>query len=218
MNVTKKTLLTCALPYANGPIHLGHMVEHIQADIYARFRKSAGDEIVFVCADDTHGSPIELAALKAGVTPEAYVAAIAVEHQRDFKDFHIGFDFYGSTNSDENRQYAELIYGRAKEAGSIGKKEVEQPYDAKMSDKELFDNMELGAEPTLPDLMGTYTHDELVKKIANGVAASDAKKWNPKGPLPMVFMPVWKDKISKHEMDDLATWLLSTAKKDDSGF
>jgi len=94
----------------------------------------------------------------------------------------------------------------------------QKPYDEKMSDKELFDNMELGAEPTLPDLMGTYTHDELVKKIANGVAASEAKKWNPKGPLPMVFMPVWKDKISKHELDDLATWLLSVAKKDESGF
>ncbi len=94
----------------------------------------------------------------------------------------------------------------------------QKPYDEKMSEKELFDNMELGAEPTLPDLMGTYTHDELVKKIANGVAAADAKKWNPKGPLPMVFMPVWKDKISKHELDDLATWLLSIAKKDDSGF
>jgi len=92
------------------------------------------------------------------------------------------------------------------------------PYDEKMSKDELFKNMELGREPTLPDLMGTYTHDELVKKIANGVAAAEAKKWNPKGPLPMVFMPVWKDKISKKEFDDLATWLLSTAKKDDSGF
>ncbi len=171
MNVTKKTLLTCALPYANGPIHLGHMVEHIQADIYARFRKSAGDEIVFVCADDTHGSPIELAALKAGVTPEAYVAAIAVEHQRDFKDFHIGFDFYGSTNSDENRQYAELIYGRAKEAGSIGKKEVEQPYDAKMG-RFLADRFIRGTCPNChtPDQYGdacekclkTYSPRELI--------------------------------------------------------
>ncbi|MFI5347203.1 MAG: c-type cytochrome [Elusimicrobiota bacterium] len=94
----------------------------------------------------------------------------------------------------------------------------QKPYDEKMTDEEKFAEMEKGAEPTLPDLMGTYTHDELVKKIANGVAAADAKKWNPKGPLPMVFMPVWKDKISKAEMDDLATWLLSTAKKDDSGF
>jgi cytochrome c551/c552 len=92
------------------------------------------------------------------------------------------------------------------------------PYDEKMPEDALFANMSLGREPTLPDLMGTYSHDELVKKIANGVAAADAKKWDPKGPLPMVFMPVWKDKISKKELDDLATWLLSTAKKDESGF
>lgn len=91
-------------------------------------------------------------------------------------------------------------------------------YDEKMSKEELFKNMELGAEPTLPDLVGTYTHEELVAKIANGVAAADAKKWNPHGPLPMVFMPAWKDKISKRELDDLATWLLSIAKADDSGF
>jgi mono/diheme cytochrome c family protein len=94
----------------------------------------------------------------------------------------------------------------------------QKPYDEKMTNDEKFAEMEKGAEPTLPDLMATYTHDELVKKIGNGVAALDAKKWDPKGPLPMVFMPVWKDKISKHEMDDLATWLLSIAKKDDSGF
>jgi cytochrome c551/c552 len=94
----------------------------------------------------------------------------------------------------------------------------QKPYDEKMPKDELFANMEMGREPTLPDLMGTYTHDELVKKIMGGVPAADAKKWNPKGPLPMVFMPVWKDKISKHELDDLATWLLSTAKKDESGF
>jgi|CXWL01.1.fsa_nt_gi mono/diheme cytochrome c family protein len=94
----------------------------------------------------------------------------------------------------------------------------QKEYDEKMSEKELFDNMELGAEPTLPDLMGTYTHEELVKKIAAGVPAADAKKWNPKGPLPMIYMPAWKDKISKKELDDMATWLLSIAKKDDSGF
>lgn len=89
---------------------------------------------------------------------------------------------------------------------------------AKMSEEDKFKNMELGREPTLPDLMGTYAHDELVKKIAAGVSAADAKKWNPKGPAPMVYMPAWKDKISKKELDDLATWLLSIAKKDESGF
>lgn len=169
--MTKKTVLTCALPYANGPIHLGHMVEHIQADVYVRFRKSCGDDIIFLCADDTHGSPIELAALKVGVSPEKYVAGIAVEHQRDFADFHIGFDHYGSTNSDENRHYAELIYSRAKEAGSIGKKEVEQPYDEKMG-RFLADRFIRGTCPNCksPDQYGdacekclkTYSPKELI--------------------------------------------------------
>lgn len=94
----------------------------------------------------------------------------------------------------------------------------QKPYDPKMSEDELFANMELGLEPTLPDLMGTYTHDELVAKIAGGVPAAQAKKWNPAGPTPMVYMPAWKDKISKKELDDLATWLLSVAKQDNSGF
>ena len=92
------------------------------------------------------------------------------------------------------------------------------PYDPAMSEDEKFKNMDMGREPTLPDLMGTYAHDELVKKIEGGVSAADAKKWNPDGPMPMVYMPAWKDKISKKELDDLATWLKSIAKKDDSGF
>jgi mono/diheme cytochrome c family protein len=94
----------------------------------------------------------------------------------------------------------------------------QKAYDESMSEEEKFHQMEMGAEPTLPDLMGTYSHDELINKLISGVAASAAKKWNPKGPMPMVYMPAWKDKISKAELDDLATWLLSTAKKDDSGF
>ncbi|MBI5247077.1 MAG: c-type cytochrome [Elusimicrobia bacterium] len=94
----------------------------------------------------------------------------------------------------------------------------QEEYDEKMPEAQLFANMNKGAEPTLPDLMGTYKAAELITKIENGVPAADAKKWNPKGPLPMVTMPAWKGKISKHELDDLAAWLLSIAKKDDSGF
>lgn len=94
----------------------------------------------------------------------------------------------------------------------------QKPYDPKMTEAEKYAEMDKGREPTLPDLMGTYTHDELVKKIVAGVPASDAKKWDPDGPVPMIFMPAWKDKISKHELDDLADWLLSIAKKDNSGF
>ncbi|MBI4060631.1 MAG: c-type cytochrome [Elusimicrobia bacterium] len=99
-------------------------------------------------------------------------------------------------------------------AAGDGQKE----YDDTLPEAEQFAQMNLGAEPTLPNLVGTYTHEELVKKIQNGVPAADAKKWSPKGPLPMVTMPSWKDKISKSELDDLAAWLLSIAKKDDSGF
>ncbi|MGV3624294.1 MAG: methionine--tRNA ligase [Archangium sp.] len=124
-----KTLVTCALPYANGPIHLGHMVEHIQTDIYVRYLRSKGDDVVFLCADDTHGTAIEISAQKQGLTPEQFIEGVSVEHQAVFNDFHISRDFYSSTNSPENKQYAELIYNRAKEAGFIGKKDVEQAYD-----------------------------------------------------------------------------------------
>ncbi len=99
-----------------------------------------------------------------------------------------------------------------------GSSNAQKPYDEAMSQKDMYEQMNIGAEPTLPDLMGTYKHDELVKKIEAGVAATEAKKWSPKGPMPMVYMPAWKGKISQHELDDLATWLLSIAKKDDSGF
>lgn len=99
-----------------------------------------------------------------------------------------------------------------------GSSKAQKPYDEKMPEAEQYEQMNIGAEPTLPDLMGTYKHEELVKKIEAGVPAADAKKWSPKGPMPMVYMPSWRGKISKAELDDLATWLLSIAKKDDSGF
>jgi mono/diheme cytochrome c family protein len=94
----------------------------------------------------------------------------------------------------------------------------QKPVEEVKTQAEMLAEMEKGVEPTLPDLVGTYTHEELVKKIANGVPASEAKLYNPKGPMPAINMPAWKDKISKKELDALATWLLSIAKKDDSGF
>ncbi len=124
-----KTLVTCALPYANGPIHLGHMVEHIQTDIFVRYLRSKGDQVVFLCADDTHGTAIEISAQKQGVTPEQFIEGVSVDHQAVFRDFQVSFDHYSSTNSEENRQYAELIYGRAKDAGFIGTKDIEQAFD-----------------------------------------------------------------------------------------
>jgi methionyl-tRNA synthetase len=129
--MTQKTLVTCALPYANGPIHLGHMVEHVQTDIFVRYLKSKGVPVTFVCADDTHGTAIEISAEKQGITPEAFIEKVSEDHQAVFRDFQIGFDHYSSTNSAENRAYAELIYNRAKAAGFIGRKDIEQAFDEK---------------------------------------------------------------------------------------
>ena len=100
----RKILMTCALPYANGPIHIGHMLEHIEADIYSRFQKMQGHECLFFCADDTHGTPIMIAAKNAGVSAEEWIGRSFKEHQEDFKAFAIQFDHYSSTNSEENKK------------------------------------------------------------------------------------------------------------------
>jgi methionyl-tRNA synthetase len=126
--MAQRTLVTSALPYANGPIHIGHLVEYTLTDFYVRFLRSAGEDVIYLCADDTHGTPIELSAARQGVRPEEFVARCAEEHQADFCDFDIRFDAYGSTNSEENRHYAELIYGRLKEAGDIERRDIEQTY------------------------------------------------------------------------------------------
>jgi methionyl-tRNA synthetase len=125
----RKILATSALPYANGPIHLGHMVEYIQTDIWVRFQKMRGHECTYVCADDTHGTPIMLRAQQEGITPEQLIARIGVEHQRDFADFGIGFDNYYSTHSPENRELAELIYTRLRDGGHIARRTIKQAYD-----------------------------------------------------------------------------------------
>ena len=124
----KKFLITPALPYANGPLHLGHMVEHVQTDIFVRYQRSAGSDVVFVCADDTHGTPIELYAAKKGLTPEAMVAEMWKSHRADMQDFGISLDAFHSTNSPENKHYSELIYGRLKEAGDILRRSIRQTY------------------------------------------------------------------------------------------
>jgi methionyl-tRNA synthetase len=128
MSAKRKILMTCALPYANGPIHLGHMLEHIEADIYARFQKMQGHECVFICADDTHGTPIMIKAREQKITPEVLIAKSAADHIQDFKDFSIGFDHYGSTNSEENKKLCELFYERMKAKGHTHKKPIEQLY------------------------------------------------------------------------------------------
>ncbi len=130
-NKQRHILVTSALPYANGSIHLGHLVEYIQTDIWVRFMKMQGHQCVYVCADDAHGTPIMLNARKLGITPEQLIANTDKEHRADFAEFNIGFDNFHSTHSDENRELAELIYNRNVENGFIDTKEVEQFFDEK---------------------------------------------------------------------------------------
>ncbi|MDG1753198.1 MAG: methionine--tRNA ligase [Thalassotalea sp.] len=125
----RKILVTCALPYANGSIHLGHLLEHIQTDIWVRFQRMRGNETYFVCADDAHGTPIMLKAQELGVTPEEMIAGIRDEHMRDFNDFHISFDNYHSTHSDENKAFAEEIYNKLHAKGHIKTRTISQLYD-----------------------------------------------------------------------------------------
>lgn len=125
----RKILVTSALPYANGAIHIGHMVEYIQTDIWVRFQKQRGHTCHYVCADDTHGTPIMLRAEKEGITPEALIARVHGEHSRDFAGFHVGFDNYYSTNSEENRQFASDIYKKLRANGKIVSRTINQLYD-----------------------------------------------------------------------------------------
>lgn len=127
--MSRKILVTSALPYANGAIHLGHLVEYIQTDIWVRFQKMAGNECWYVCADDTHGTPIMLRAEKEGITPEALIDRVHGEHSRDFAGFGVGFDNFYSTNSDETRDCANDIYLKLRAAGLIETRTIEQYYD-----------------------------------------------------------------------------------------
>ena len=123
-----RILVTSALIYANGPVHIGHMVEYIQTDIWVRFMKLAGHDVVYCGADDTHGTPIEINAAKQGVTPEEFIEHWWREHKRDYDDYHVGFDSYYTTNSPENQMYTELIFQRLRENGHIYTKEMELTY------------------------------------------------------------------------------------------
>lgn len=133
--MTRKLLVTSALPYANGDIHLGHLVEYIQTDIWVRFQKMQGHEAHYVCADDTHGTAIMLRADKEGITPEQLIDRVWHAHKRDFDGFHIGFDNYYSTHSEENRELAGGIYTKLRDAGLIEVRAIEQYYDPV---KEMF--------------------------------------------------------------------------------
>ncbi len=131
----RRILVTSALPYANGQIHLGHLLEHIQTDIWVRFQRMRGNQVLYVCADDTHGTATMLRAEKEGVTPEVLIEGLRADHVRDFEQFLIAHDNYYSTHSAENRELSELIYTRAKANGRIFTQQVEQLYDPQ---KQLF--------------------------------------------------------------------------------
>ncbi|MDC1046097.1 methionine--tRNA ligase [Candidatus Pseudothioglobus singularis] len=131
----RRILVTSALPYANGEIHLGHLLEYIQTDIWVRFQKMQGNECHYVCADDAHGTPIMLKADEMGIDPEELISGVSERHQADFKDFNIGFSQFHSTHSDENRYFSELIYSRLKESGFIKTRVISQAFDP---EKEMF--------------------------------------------------------------------------------
>ena len=128
-NTPRKILVTSALPYANGSIHLGHLVEYIQTDIWVRFQKMQGHTVHYVCADDTHGTPIMLRAEKEGITPEALIGNVHKEHSADFAEFLVAFDNYYSTNASENKELSQGIYKKLRAAGKIATKTIEQFYD-----------------------------------------------------------------------------------------
>jgi len=171
----RRILVTSALPYANGPTHLGHMTEVVQCDIWVRYMKLAGHEVVYVCADDTHGTPIMLKAQAEGVAPEALIARVGAERQRDFAAFGIGFDNYYTTHSDENRRLTVQMYERLAANGHITRRNVRQAYDEKAG-MFLPDRYVKGGCPRCktPDQYGdscencgaTYSPDELIDPVS----------------------------------------------------
>ena len=127
--MTRQILVTSALPYANGSIHLGHLVEYVQTDIWVRAMRLAGHQVYYVCADDAHGTPIMLKAREEGLSPEALIERVGKEHRRDFADFHVAFDHYHSTHSEENRHFSEHIYRSLRAGGHIDQRTISQAWD-----------------------------------------------------------------------------------------
>ena len=172
----RRILVTSALPYANGHIHLGHLVEYIQTDIWVRFQKLQGNRAIYVCADDTHGTAIMIRAASEGRTEEDLIAEMSKSHQEDFSGFDIEFDHYGSTNSEANKETCNEIWKSLNEAGMVIEKEIEQLYD---TEKGLFlaDRMVRGTCPFCKalDQPGdncskcgeTYSPKDLIDPISN---------------------------------------------------
>jgi len=171
----RRILVTSALPYANGPIHIGHLVEYLQTDIWVRFQKMRGHSCIYVCADDAHGTPIMLSAEKAGIEPQALIDDMWHKHVADFAEFSVEFDHYYTTHSDENRELASLIYERLRDGGHIAKRTIEQAYD---EEKQMFlpGRYVTGTCPVckLPDQYGiscdnghTYSPLEMIDPISS---------------------------------------------------
>ncbi len=135
MTDSRRLFVTSALPYANGPIHIGHLLEAIQADVWVRFHRLRGRRCLYLCADDAHGTPIMLSAAREGLAPEELIARIHAEHQQDYADFEISFDNFYTTHSDENRAFAAAIYQRLDQAGHIKRRVIRQLYDPR---EEMF--------------------------------------------------------------------------------
>ena len=194
MSEPRKILVTSALPYANGSIHLGHMLEYIQTDMWVRFQKHRGNQCIYVCADDAHGSAIMLRAEKEGITPEQLIANVQAEHSGDFADFLVNFDNFHSTHSEENRELSSLIYTRLRDAGHIATRSVTQYFDP---EKKMFlaDRFIKG---TCPKCGTEDQYGDNCEKCGATYAPTDLK--DPKSAISGAT-PVLKD--SKHFFFDL---------------
>ncbi|MCO1333195.1 methionine--tRNA ligase [Microbulbifer sp. OS29] len=185
MSDTRNILVTSALPYANGSLHLGHVLEYIQTDIWARFQRARGNNCLYICADDAHGTAIMLKAEQLGLSPEQHIANMQAEHERDFADFLIGVDNYHSTHSDENLELSAMIYRRLSENGHIASRTITQAFDP---EKQLFlaDRYIKGTCPrcSTPDQYGdnceacgaTYSPTELIDPVSAISGATPIEK------------------------------------------
>jgi methionyl-tRNA synthetase len=181
----RKIVVTSALPYANAPIHIGHLVEYLQTDIWVRFQKMCGSECLYFCADDTHGTPVMISARAAGVTPERLIEQMHIEHRADFDGFLVEFDNYYTTHSPENKHLSELIFDSLNKAGSIAKRNVEQAYceNCKMSLPDRYIRgtcPKCGAEDQYGDSCevcgGTYQSTDLINPRCATCSTKPARK------------------------------------------
>ena len=191
MTTTRSILVTAALPYANGHLHLGHLVEHVQTDIWVRAQKMAGNQCISICGDDAHGTPIMLKAESMGISPEELTSAMKASHERDFADFAIHYDSYHTTHSAENRELSALIYEQLQIRGDIVKKTIRQAYDP-VKNMFLPDRFVKGTCPKCgaPDQYGdncescgaTYSPTDLrepVSAISGATPICSRRMWTP---------------------------------------